>query len=92
MSKSVRWSIVVGVVIVAAIIASLVSSMSSQFEELCEVCITFRGRTACREAYGGTQEEAIRTATDNACGLIASGMTDSISCSKTVPDRTTCEP
>lgn len=58
---------------------------------LCEVCITFRGAQACREAYGPTEPEARRTATDNACALLAAGMTASIQCQNTPPDRVTCE-
>ena len=50
-----------------------------------EVCIEFKGRTGCGTAAAPTEEEAIRTASDNACALIASGMTDSIACSRTLP-------
>ncbi len=50
-----------------------------------EVCIEFKGRTDCGTAAAPTEEEAIRTATDNACALISSGMTDSIACSRTPP-------
>lgn len=50
-----------------------------------EVCIAFKGRTGCGTAAAPTEEEAIRTASDNACALIASGMTDSIACSRTPP-------
>lgn len=50
-----------------------------------EVCMEFRGQSACRTAAGPTREEAIRTATDNACALLASGMTDTIQCGRTPP-------
>lgn len=50
-----------------------------------EVCMEFRGRTVCRPAAGPTREDAIRTATDNACALLASGMADSIQCGHTPP-------
>jgi len=51
-----------------------------------EVCISYHGRSACRVASGGTPEQALRTATDNACAQIASGVTDSIGCQRTKPD------
>jgi hypothetical protein len=54
-----------------------------------EVCMEFRGRTACRTAAGASREQAERTARDNACALIASGMTDSIACSNTPPKSVT---
>ena len=50
-----------------------------------EVCIEFKGQRACGTAAAPSEEEAIRTAADNACALIASGMTDSIACSRTPP-------
>lgn len=58
---------------------------------LCEVCITFRGAQACREAYGPTAKEAQRTATDNACAFLAAGMTASIQCGNTPPDLVRCD-
>lgn len=50
-----------------------------------EVCIEFRGRTACRTAAGPTREDAVRTATDNACALLASGMADTMQCGRMPP-------
>lgn len=52
-----------------------------------EVCVTFNGRTECRTASGPTEGEAQRTAIQNACALLASGMTDSIACDRTAPTR-----
>ena len=59
-------------------------------EAACEVCIEFRGRTACREALGPTHEDAVRTATDNACAFLSTGMTDSVACQNTPPVRVRC--
>ena len=50
-----------------------------------EVCMEFNGRSACRTASAATEPQAIRTATDNACALLASGMTDSMACTNTPP-------
>lgn len=54
-----------------------------------EVCMEYQGRSSCRIAAGATREQAERTARDNACALIASGMTDSIACSNTPPRSVT---
>jgi hypothetical protein len=56
----------------------------------CEVCMTYHDRTQCRSAAGSTREEAVKTATDNACAYLASGMTQSIQCQNTPPARVTC--
>lgn len=52
-----------------------------------EVCVEYQGRTNCRTAAGPTQQQALRTATENACATIASGMTDSMSCGQKPPIR-----
>lgn len=56
----------------------------------CEVCVTYQGRTECRKAKGTTEEETIRTAKDNACALLTSGMSDVIACGNVQPSRVTC--
>jgi hypothetical protein len=50
-----------------------------------EVCMEFHGREACRTASASTRDQALRTATDNACAQISSGMTDSIACTQSMP-------
>jgi hypothetical protein len=52
-----------------------------------EVCMAFGGRTECRTASGASVEEAQRTAVQNACAMLASGMTDSIACDRTPPAK-----
>jgi hypothetical protein len=50
-----------------------------------EVCMEFRGQSVCRTASGAAEADTLRAATDNACALLASGMTDSIACQNTPP-------
>lgn len=50
-----------------------------------EVCVEFQGRKNCRIASGATRETAQRTATDNACATITSGMTESMACGHNPP-------
>ena len=54
-----------------------------------EACMSFQGRTACRTVSAATRDQALRTATENACALISSGMTDSMACDSTPPVRVT---
>lgn len=76
--------------LLAATLAVLVMSVRRQLAVSCEVCVTFRGATACRTAAGGTHDEARRTAHDNACALISAGMTDSIACQNTPAGSVRC--
>ena len=83
--------VVIFVVLSAATVAILALAVRSAFQVHCESCVTFRGATACRTAAGRTQEEATRTAIDNACAFLASGMTDSVACSTASPASTRCD-
>lgn len=82
---------ILAAVLIAASVGLLAVSVLKQAKVSCEVCITFRGSTKCRTARGPTREEAVRTATDNACAFLAAGMTDSIACSNTPPSLATCD-
>ncbi len=66
-------------------IGALIYNTMSYSQHRVEVCMEFEGRTDCRTALGSTKELALRTAIDNACALIASGMTQSIACTNTPP-------
>lgn len=56
----------------------------------CEVCMRFEGRELCRSASAQQREEALRSATDNTCALLTSGMTNTIRCLQGDPVRTEC--
>ena len=72
-------------ILMAVFIAAIVYSTLNLRRFRAEVCMEFQGRTACRIAAAATREQAVRAATDNACALISSGMTDSMACSQTPP-------
>jgi hypothetical protein len=62
----------------------------SDFE--CEVCMTFGGQDTCRTVTGKTEEEGLRTGIDNACALLASGVTETLRCQRTMPRKAGCRP
>ncbi|HEX6897539.1 MAG TPA: hypothetical protein VF146_19805 [Bryobacteraceae bacterium] len=76
MSKTV----VIGVVFVIAILGFLIYSSMHIARYRVEVCIAYRGQTQCRTASADTREHAQRTAQSNACGLLASGVTETMQC------------
>jgi hypothetical protein len=86
MSRTTKTSLVfLGLFILGTI---YLSTRVAQVE--CEVCVTFRGMTTCRKAASGTREAAIQSAVTSACSNMAGGMTDTIACERTEPDRTSC--
>jgi hypothetical protein len=84
-------ALIAGIVVVLVLGGLVYYAMSGQTATSCEVCIEFNGQTKCRTAKGPNKLEAIKTASDNACAYIASGMTDSIACSHRDPKSTKCE-
>lgn len=69
----------------AVVIALMVYSSMSLGGYRVEVCKEFQGQRACRTAAGSTEAAALRTANDNACAQISSGMTDSMNCQASDP-------
>jgi hypothetical protein len=50
-----------------------------------EVCMTFNGQTICKTVNAKSQDAAVRSATENACADISSGVDDTIRCQNTEP-------
>jgi hypothetical protein len=78
-------TVILAIAFGAAVLAVLIFTTIGTNKFRCEVCITFNGRTACRTAGASTERQAVRTATENACAQIASGVTDSMACENTPP-------
>ena len=79
--------VLVAIGIVAVILGIMVYSMMNLSSNRVEVCIQFNGVTTCKIARGATQEDAVRTATSNACGELAGGVTDTMACLRTEPAK-----
>ena len=88
MSRTTKTSLVFLALFIAGTI--YLSTRVAQVE--CEVCVTFHGTTTCRKAASGTREAAIQSAVTSACSNMAGGMTETIACERTEPDRVTCVP
>ena len=83
MKKSVLLAIVFIAVVIGAVVYTTMSVSSGRYRV--EACMEFQGRTACRTAGAATEQAALRTAQENACALISSGVTDSIQCGNSQP-------
>ena len=83
MKKSVLLAIAFVVLVIGAVIYTTMSASSTRYRV--EICVDFNGQRQCRTAAAATEQSALRTAQDNACALIASGVTDSIACGNTAP-------
>jgi hypothetical protein len=70
---------------VVAFLALLAYSTMKGNRYRVEVCMAYQGRTNCRTVSAKSEESAVRSASDNACADIASGVTDTMRCQQSQP-------
>lgn len=85
-----KWTSWVSLLGIAGVITVVVWSSFRVGAVRCEVCMTFAGRQACRTVDADTEDEARSGAIMNACALVASGVTDTMACQRSEPDRADC--
>ena len=83
-------SAIIGFLFAAFLLALMVYSSAGLRKVSCDICITFNGSTVCRRAEGKTRQDAVRTATDNACSGLYRDMAENIRCSNTPPKSVDC--
>ena len=87
MKPALKWSLLLAVLL---FMGYVVYGSMARVEAQCEICLEFNGETVCRRGAGATSEEARMAAQESACGGIASGMSESIRCRNTPPQRVQC--
>jgi hypothetical protein len=77
--------------VVLAIMAYVVVGSMARVEKRCEVCIEFNGGRRCARGAGANEQEAKSGAQTAACGVLASGMDETIRCQNAQPVSATCQ-
>ena len=77
-------------IIVLGIMGYVVYGSMARVERQCEVCIEFGGGRRCAKGAGATDDEARDGARTAICGVLASGMDETIRCQNTQPKSVTC--
>lgn len=75
---------------VLAIMAYVVVGSMARVQTQCEICIEFNGTRRCAKGAGANEKEARDGAQLAACGVLASGMDETIRCQNTRPVTATC--
>lgn len=75
---------------VLLIMGYVVFGSMARVERQCEVCIEFGGGRRCAKGAGATDQEAKDGARLAICGVLASGMDETIRCQNTPPKSETC--
>lgn len=87
MKRSAKWIVTAAVL---GLMGFVVYSSMARVEYSCEVCVEFNGQRRCTRGAGATEQEARQGAQTAACGVLASGMDESIRCSNTPPVSASC--
>ena len=85
-----KWTSWLALAVLTGIVAVVVLSSLQVAGVRCEVCVTFRGREACRSVDASSEEEARAGAHGNACAQLASGETDALACQRAPETRVRC--
>ncbi|MFY9805613.1 MAG: hypothetical protein WA211_09075 [Candidatus Acidiferrales bacterium] len=72
-----RAIVIVGAIVLVAV---LLYSSRQQTRNEYEVCVTFKGAVHCATASGATSAEAIRSAQDIDCEMLANGRDENMVC------------
>jgi len=80
-----KKTVILGIAFIAVVLIVLVYTTLGNDRYKCQVCVVFNGRESCKTAAASSQEQAQRTATENACAEVASGVTDSMACESRTP-------
>lgn len=89
MKKKTNWPVIIGAAFITLFIAVMVYSSSGNDLYRAEVCVSFEGRTVCRNAAATTKLEAERIGASTACTDLTSGMTALMQCEQNSPRQVT---
>jgi hypothetical protein len=83
-STSLRWFIILAAI---AFVGLLAYSSLQEIRQRYEVCVAFRGASHCATAAGATYDQAVRSAQEIDCELLANGRDQNMVCLDTQPTR-----
>ena len=75
----------IGILLALAILGAIIYTTVGNQDYRVEVCMSYKGRDACRIASARVKETAERTARENACAQISGGSFDSLHCENSEP-------
>lgn len=90
--KKRRLRLLLALVVSAAFVAVVIYRSLHVAGYRCELCLSFKGQRVCRAVEGSTEAEARSAALNNACAVLAAGVTETLACERTEPDTIRCTP
>jgi hypothetical protein len=78
--------VIIAIVVIALVVLIAYSTVHGPRYRV-QVCMAYQGRSACKTVSAKSEQAALRSAMENACADIASGVTDSMNCTQSEPRR-----
>ena len=78
--------IAIGIIFVGAVIWSAFSESAAQ----CEICVDYKGRSACSIASAADMAQAESQAQSGACSQVTAGVTETLECAALMPSSRRC--
>jgi hypothetical protein len=82
-SNQIRWIVALGAIVLVAVLAY---STFQQTRERYEVCVSFKGASHCATAAGSSYDQAVRSAQEIDCQLLANGRDENMVCLSDPPE------
>lgn len=82
----------IGAALGLAFVAAVIWSPFRATQVQCEICVEFRGRSACSTAQAADRAGAEMQAHSGACSQVAGGVTEVLECDRTPAVRQVCTP
>lgn len=76
-SHQVHWIMALGAIVLVGVLAY---SSFQQTRQTFEVCMNFKGASHCATAAGATYDQAVRSAQEIDCELLANGRNENMAC------------
>jgi hypothetical protein len=84
--------VAIGILFVGAVVwSALFQSALSETAIRCEICVDYKGRSACSIASAADREQALMQAQSGACTQVTGGVTETLECSALSPSVLRCD-
>ena len=80
----------IGAALGLAFVAAVIWSAFEATRVQCEVCVEYKGRSACSTAQAADVLQAEQQALSGACSQVVGGVTETLECDRTPPTRRQC--
>jgi hypothetical protein len=80
----------IGAALGLAFVAAVIWSAFQATQVQCEICVEYKGRSACSTAQAADLLQAEAQAISGACSQVTGGVTETLECDRIAPVRRTC--